>query len=170
MVNAAHQWGAQFGWTGVDLFFVLSGFLITGILMADQSHIGMAWVTYLGPTWSLSIEEQFYLVWPPVVRWLNNRQLCTLALLVLVAGISLRCFLLIGFDVRYTSQIFLFTLTHLDGLCVGIPLRLAFNSPRARPALIAFARFWWLWTAPSWRCLSSMGRSAGQMFPAHINH
>ncbi len=103
-------------WSGVHLFFVLSGFLITGILLDTQSQpgalghfyvrraarilpayllmVGLLWLTgtvttpYVlvcllflcnmpgllaqqseyGPFWSLSVEEQFYLVWPWVLR------------------------------------------------------------------------------------------------------
>ena len=117
------------GWLGVNLFFVLSGFLITGILLDTKGRPSFYRTFYLrralrilpayialivilvlagwlsiksaafsllfisnydslyyffhlggyGPLWSLSVEEQFYLVWPSIVGRVSARVLLVIS-------------------------------------------------------------------------------------------
>lgn len=171
---------AQWGWIGVNLFFVLSGFLITGIiadsrtdphffrnfyarralriwpvyvlvLLLNYFFVPLAfgtfwwgvhemrsapWLHYiffvqnlffitlpgtLGPTWSLAIEEQFYVFWAPFARFVRNGTLIPFLIAVLVASPFVR---FANFDFFTKTH----TLTHLDGLAIGSLIALALRS------------------------------------------
>ena len=173
---------------GVDIFFVLSGFLITGKLLEEWRRDGRirlknfywrrgvrllpalflllaAWIVYvlcfdpkagilfslyalfyaanwvrayhladnpgLGHTWSLSIEEQFYLIWPPVLIMLlksgRSRHVVFRLLVVGVIAASLwRAYLWQrGADI---ARLYNGTDTRADGLLVGCALAFALYS------------------------------------------
>jgi len=68
----------------------------------------------LGVTWSLAIEEQFYLVWPIIVRFLSRRQVAVLAVAEIAASPVLRYFL-----EAHHVHIYANFFCRLDGLMLG---------------------------------------------------
>ena len=170
---------------GVDLFFVLSGFLITGILsdskgsrhyfrnfyarralriwplyylvlfaafvVAPQFAPSMrptavrdwpAFVSYtqnivfahrltypfgLGATWSLAVEEQFYLTWPVFVFLLKKRTLAVVSALLPLLSLSLR--LSFHFHGAPLGFVHFFTLSRLDAIAFGSLAALWLRSP-----------------------------------------
>ncbi len=164
-----HLWFQNIGILGsaVDLFFVLSGYLITTIILANSfserflfsfymrrglriwpiyyvTLLGMVLIyAYLPPcgnlsdlpyyltftqeiahyrpsmepsfpsafrhTWSLAIEEQFYLFWPPLVWWFGRKRLPVASMLLVVVALSARALNFSAF----------LLITHCDGLALG---------------------------------------------------
>jgi peptidoglycan/LPS O-acetylase OafA/YrhL len=152
-VMGFHDLKVPAGYLGVDVFFVLSGMLITSILLGERDRYGRndlpgfyrrrmrrlypalaallivcspfgnqlsqdgswnqwwdsvfvsatytaniailvdgtQWLGALGPLWSVAVEMQFYLLWPPLLVWLLARGLPRRALIGGTAVVALAC-------------------------------------------------------------------------------
>jgi peptidoglycan/LPS O-acetylase OafA/YrhL len=179
--------GMSLGWTGILLFYVISGFLITGILLETKTRphyfrnfyarrtlrifplyfvvlaglCGVAlllkWpladfgyycfylqnhllaVTHFQPkfptgynhTWTLAVEEQFYLLWPLVVRGLGVHLLQLACItLILVAPLARALF------VHFTHNAFMalnLLLCNVDSLAIGALMAIRFRANALEP-------------------------------------
>jgi peptidoglycan/LPS O-acetylase OafA/YrhL len=205
---AADQWFARllhFGWSGVDLFFVLSGFLITGLLLDAKGAPGYFrnfyarrtlrifplyyavvffslvvlpnlpagllpaqkaanfgridgdelwyWLylsnfaiaaagewrhAILDISWSLAIEEQFYLIWPLVVSRLGRDALLRVcAGLVVLAPL---CRLALAWGGANELAPYVLTPARVDTLAIGAFLAIASRDPGGLARLLPAAR------------------------------
>lgn len=169
---------------GVDLFFALSAYLITNLLIREEARrgyidvkafyvrrilriwplyffmIGFAaivqlwdknqhfdwqyivgylllagnWVfvlkglphTIANPLWSVSIEEQFYLIWPLALRRMSRRLLVLAAILLLALANGVRVYLVfthaLGGSIEYN------TFTRIDSIALGILVAYLFGT------------------------------------------
>ncbi|MEO7432879.1 MAG: acyltransferase [Dokdonella sp.] len=174
------------GWIGVQLFFVLSGFLITGILLDTRSnahyyrsffvrrvlrifplyygvllvafvllpmiidtgdsgrHQIWLWTylaNYVAPFgreepafphfWSLCVEEQFYLVWPLVVRLTGRRGVVAISLALIAIAMATRIALRQHFgDPVGIEAAYMFTPSRMDALAIGALIAALLREPR----------------------------------------
>ncbi len=187
---------AAYGWITVDLFFVLSGFLITGILLDAKGEAGYfrnfyarralrVWPLYfallmvvlvvlprfrheaheigrfspwyyafflqnlfpfggfilvLTPTWTLGVEEQFYLVWPLLISLVSRRFFPVLIAAGLVASPLLR--LATFYVTSDWIYIYILTFCRADSLLVGAALAYWMRSGSySEGRLLAFGRW-----------------------------
>ncbi|MEI2638657.1 MAG: acyltransferase [Microthrixaceae bacterium] len=110
-------------------------------LHTEEAFAGLAHL------WSLSIEEQFYLLWPLVVLWLGRRRVSVVKVAVAMAaiGMAFRCvtYPILGRDFAYY-----FTFCRIDGLLLGAAGAAAWRDDllreRMMPAVQWLGRRWWV--------------------------
>ncbi len=163
---------------GVSLFFVLSSYLITELLLREKAQIGtldvrsfyirrilriwplyfaflalavgLQWIvpgqhvtlraglwfsllagnwfivfhgfpsSVIFPLWSVSIEEQFYITWPAIVRLASETRMLFCAGLLLLISTAARVFL--GMHHTGESDVWCNTFVQLDPIAIGILL------------------------------------------------
>jgi peptidoglycan/LPS O-acetylase OafA/YrhL len=81
----------------------------------------------LAITWSVAVEEHFYLLWPTLLFLLKPRRLLGLCVAVGLLAIVVRLYMVqIGMD---ETQIMMFTFSRMDSFATGAALLLVWRSP-----------------------------------------
>jgi peptidoglycan/LPS O-acetylase OafA/YrhL len=93
--------------------------------MAFALFAGNWWIVFVGfpssvifPLWFISVQEQFYLFWPAIMRRLSERGLLIAAAIMLATANLTRWYLAVQHT--WESKIWVNTFVHLDAIALGI--------------------------------------------------
>jgi peptidoglycan/LPS O-acetylase OafA/YrhL len=111
---------------------------LSNILIASRDNWRGVWGGHIDISWSLAIEEQFYLVWPLLVFVLSRRQLVMLLLALGVSTVAIRAGLL-ALDVGPVA-VYVLTPSRLDGLVAGSFIALVARGESGLGSLVHGAR------------------------------
>ena len=168
----------KFGWSGVDLFFVLSGFLVGGLLIGEYAKRGSIragrfitrrgfkiWPAYycyllfqiavrhfplstflipnllhlqnylgtsLSHTWTLAVEEHFYLALPFLLIFLTRSKALQSHIILVLLGICAATFLVRSWMVIFlgSTRVSEYTHTRIDSLMFGVFLSYLYHCRR----------------------------------------
>ena len=102
--------GQQIGWRALLAFLFLCG---------------NWWIVFVGfpnsvifPLWAVSVEEQFYIVWPSAMRRMGERGMMAAAAVMLAIGSLTRWYL--GAHHTWESKVWCNTLVQFDSIALGI--------------------------------------------------
>lgn len=113
-----------------------SDLLASGLMVHNYWSAGDTW--WLGHTWSLAVEEQFYLVWPLLLLWLRPRRACQFGVAYLLAAPVVRVASYV-FVPDSQDQVWEMFHTRADSLLTGCLIALL---PVAYPGVWARVRRW----------------------------
>lgn len=111
--------------------------LVAAAFLNNYLFTGNVWV---GHSWSLAVEEQFYLTWPIFLVWLGRRRATWLAIGVVLASPMARALTYIYIPQSH-GKISLMLHTRADVLMMGCLSALLFRNPKFQAALARIDRF-----------------------------
>jgi peptidoglycan/LPS O-acetylase OafA/YrhL len=103
--------GHVFNWHYATAFLLLAG---------NWSIIAYGWPIHSigGVLWTVSIEEQFYLLWPPIVRKISRNRIAVAAIAMLILSSAMRVLMIVIHGGM--NSVWCDTLARLDPIALGI--------------------------------------------------
>ena len=133
--------------------FNWKGALVSFFYMMDYGrafHIGELAYTHMWISWSLAIEEKFYLLWPLLLLFLlkNKRSMMLRTVSLIILGLWIyRALLYLGLGVRWNYVYCAFEM-RVDALLAGCLLAILLRDDRTRRLGCGLLRWQWLSLLP----------------------